>query len=56
MPVALPTTVSLDPTSQFNLTQTIVERYRPEACHAIDTAIDTASGIAMKQSPIAQER
>jgi hypothetical protein len=56
MPVALPTTVSLDTTSQFNLTQAIVERHCLEVFHTIDTAINTASCIAMKPSPIAQEQ
>ena len=56
MPVALPTTAYLGTHFQLNLTHAIAGLNYPEARNQMAAATDTEGGIAMKQSPFAQDQ
>ena len=56
MPVALPTTVHRGTHFEFNLTHASAHLNCPVAGYAMATAADAEGGIAMKQSPIAQDQ
>ncbi|HEY4959612.1 MAG TPA: hypothetical protein VII29_02035 [Terriglobales bacterium] len=56
MPVALPTTVYLGTHFQLNLADAIAGPNYSEARNQMAAATDTEGGIAMKQSPFAQDQ